>query len=806
MKRKSKYIGIVILIAALIAVIGYGIWYITVPTSDPEIIPKVEINYPDEEDEDGDGLKNQEEQKLGTNLVYQDTDEDGLGDYEEVHVHKTDPCKADTDKDGLADGVEVATELNPLKKKTDGKTIDADRIFDIAFEVEDCKLEVSGDANISNIYVGTSDYCNISNLPGTVSDLYEFYMEDMNFNKATVTFSYDDKKLANKKEDEKNLAIYQLLNNGTYKEVGGKVDVEKNTISVELKHFSKYFVADKTILNHDISTKVFLLLDNSGSMYNCFCQKPDCDGTSDICDKSDANDIEYKRVDMAKALIEQEIKNDVSFGIAKFTKDYMELKGGFNNTKKELLTSLDSIKTTKETFNGTYIANSIKEALNNFKEEDNSSRKFIVLLTDGETTENAGLFNWTTYDENNAIYDAQQKNVSIIVVGLGNSVDTEYLRKIAENTGGAYIYVNDSNALEKVHNIIHSQINYNMVDSDGDGVNDRILAADSGFDISKDALGFHNMSVELPYSLSDKEDEYINGGLCYGFSEFAQLYYADKLPLKASKVERHNGGGIFNPSMTQSEAANISSVEFFANTGKYANTEKDLSLFCPEVLECYNKYCNTAQKDRFERSGDKLLLSKELKDMFKEYKLFKIITKEVEGRWSVDKKKYTSYESLVITLDIDVSTLSGSEKDAYDVLSMIHNFWSEQNSERTKNDRVYSLNNTEEKTQAREEAFYTLIDDLKNGLIPIMSGPGHAINAIALYRDIENPQLFYLQCYNNSNPGTIQEVVIEQTKANKLALDIYDWLNDFSYKITDPENIFEEGENPVVDIDFIVIK
>ena len=61
MKRKSKYIGIFILIAALIAVIGYGIWYITVPTSDPEIIPKVEINYPDEEDEDGDGLKNQEQ-------------------------------------------------------------------------------------------------------------------------------------------------------------------------------------------------------------------------------------------------------------------------------------------------------------------------------------------------------------------------------------------------------------------------------------------------------------------------------------------------------------------------------------------------------------------------------------------------------------------------------------------------------------------------------------------------------------------------------------------------------------------------
>lgn len=744
MKKVKQFI---ILLAAAIGLgtLGYIIWLNSYEFIDPTGVVLQKVEYLNEGDEDKDGLTNKEEKEYGTNITYYDTDDDGIDDYSEIYVSKTNPLKEDSDGDSLLDGAEIAMGLDPLKKKTDGKTDDNRRKFNLEFKEGKCKLAVEGDANISNIHVGTLDICNISNLPGVTSELYEFYMEDMKFDKAIVSISYDDKLLEKNDRDENNLAIYQLLDNGTYKEVGGTVDTENNIISAELEHFSKYFVADRTVLKQKISKKVFLLLDNSGSMYSCYCQEPDCDGKSEICDAGDANDTDFKRVDMAKALIELGMEDDISFGLAKFTKNYMELKGGFNNTKESLIDSLESIKTTKETFNGTYIANAISGALSNFEETDDLNRKFIVLLTDGATTEGSGLFNWVTYDEDDAILDAQKKNVAIIVVGLGNSVDTEYLRKIAENTGGAYIYANDSEALEKVHKLINEQINYNMVDSDGDGINDRILVADSGFDVTKDSLYLKNPCVELTYDPYGKNANHIQGGFCYGISVFQQLYYSNKLPLKVSAVEEHNGAGplAFNPPIIKSVSADISSVRFFANEGKYSNTKQNLIEF--KGFEKYTEWFTASMTEKFERSetdSDKLVIAKKYRKFFENSALYKPVEKTLDKEliWEGDKKPFTKYIEPVFTFNVDTSKLNEEELETYNVLLMLHNYWAEQKSKRVKNDRIYNLNNAELKESTREDAFYMLIDDLKNGIIPMMSGPAHTINATALYRDIENPK------------------------------------------------------------------
>jgi hypothetical protein len=73
------------------------------------------------EDADGDGLSNQQEYALGTDLENPDTDGDGLSDYDEVVVYGTDPLLADTDGDGLDDYAEVILHgTNPLLVDTDG--------------------------------------------------------------------------------------------------------------------------------------------------------------------------------------------------------------------------------------------------------------------------------------------------------------------------------------------------------------------------------------------------------------------------------------------------------------------------------------------------------------------------------------------------------------------------------------------------------------------------------------------------------------------------------------------------------------
>jgi hypothetical protein len=64
-------------------------------------------------DSDGDGLTNAEELEAGTSSTKADTDEDGLGDREEVKVYGTDPRRTDTDGDGYLDGAEVKSGYNP---------------------------------------------------------------------------------------------------------------------------------------------------------------------------------------------------------------------------------------------------------------------------------------------------------------------------------------------------------------------------------------------------------------------------------------------------------------------------------------------------------------------------------------------------------------------------------------------------------------------------------------------------------------------------------------------------------------------
>ena len=71
-------------------------------------------------DPDGDGLTNEEELSLGTDPQAEDTDDDGLTDFDEVVNLDTDPLVADTDEDGLDDGDEVKGGTDPLDDDTDG--------------------------------------------------------------------------------------------------------------------------------------------------------------------------------------------------------------------------------------------------------------------------------------------------------------------------------------------------------------------------------------------------------------------------------------------------------------------------------------------------------------------------------------------------------------------------------------------------------------------------------------------------------------------------------------------------------------
>ncbi|HAT03759.1 MAG TPA: hypothetical protein DCS29_03235 [Candidatus Magasanikbacteria bacterium] len=65
-------------------------------------------------DKDEDGLTDEEEQRLGTNVWEPDSDGDGLPDKVEIEKYKTDPMKPDSDGDTYWDGLEITNGYNPL--------------------------------------------------------------------------------------------------------------------------------------------------------------------------------------------------------------------------------------------------------------------------------------------------------------------------------------------------------------------------------------------------------------------------------------------------------------------------------------------------------------------------------------------------------------------------------------------------------------------------------------------------------------------------------------------------------------------
>ena len=78
------------------------------------------IDFGFEEDTDEDGLSDWEEWGIyGTNPNTNDTDGDGLSDPNEIRVYNTDPKNPDTDNDGLDDGDEIEAGSNPHHPDTD---------------------------------------------------------------------------------------------------------------------------------------------------------------------------------------------------------------------------------------------------------------------------------------------------------------------------------------------------------------------------------------------------------------------------------------------------------------------------------------------------------------------------------------------------------------------------------------------------------------------------------------------------------------------------------------------------------------
>ncbi len=96
-----------------------------------------------------------------------DSDNDGLGDYDELHIYHTDPANADTDGDGYGDAEEVRSSYSPLVTGKRMEEVDSDQdslndALEIALGTDLGNADSDGDG----INDGTEAYAGFNPLKG----------------------------------------------------------------------------------------------------------------------------------------------------------------------------------------------------------------------------------------------------------------------------------------------------------------------------------------------------------------------------------------------------------------------------------------------------------------------------------------------------------------------------------------------------------------------------------------------------------------------------------------------------------------
>ena len=413
------------------------------------------------EDFDGDGLTNIEEYLLNTNPYDKDTDGDLLSDADEINKYKTDPLKEDTDGDGLVDGDEITHSMDPLKSDTLGDGIpDGDRIFEISIQSDssdDNSVKPRLEVELSGNQIGSLDIQKIKNddaflndtIPGYLGNAYDFSL-DGNPNEAILSFDIDSKYF----EDEGfTPAIYYWdSDNQTLIELPNQ-ELNGHTISVRLPHFSSYIVLDKNKFNvsvlqyeilaptdsemQNIAFDIALSLDESGSIsiYDYATMKKLC---ADLIGKLSEND------NVSVYTYDDSIRTIVEF------------------TDKE--TAIQYILDLSQHRGDTSVYDALKTAIGDLVKLDDTNTKIVVTLTDGDDNR--------SYATSDSIIEyAKSNNVVVYTVGVGSYVNTNELKKIAENTGGQYYNTSNFDELSGVFDRLVTDSDL-YKDSDGDGISD----------------------------------------------------------------------------------------------------------------------------------------------------------------------------------------------------------------------------------------------------------------------------------------------------------------------------------------------
>lgn len=706
-----------------------------------------EVNLNSDEDLDFDGLTNKEEKKNKTNPELADSDMDGLDDKYEIETSKTDPNKSDTDGDGLSDYDEIELKLNPLKADSKGDgTKDGNRKLTYDYSQNNLKLTITGTGNIASTLAEINNNTKISNKKGLINKLYTFHTEGK-LSEATVTIPYTDSELSQYGLKEENLTIYYYnQKTSKYEKINTTIDKENNTLTATLKHFSNYVVGDSELAKESTSTQVLFILDNSWSMYTNeqYKKYTGKDYTGGLFDSSelDGFDAEGVRFTLTSNLVNKLSKKNFQLGLSEFRRDYknaLKIGSDAKSITSKLSTMMGSFITSTE---GTNITNALTNGINEFTSD--SDYRYIILLTDGQDSSLAS-------NTQKIISKANDKDVKICSIGFGGGSYNIELSNISNGTGCKFYSSGNASGLTELFANVDSELNDDLVDIDGDNESDGILIADSGFIVNRDGFSFSNYTSNLA------------GGHCYGMATFAELYYKQRLPLTMSSK---------TVGEDTSYAYDLTNTYFKNNSSLYdfrLKTNELKHIFGFEYFE------EEMPSDYMTLNKNKLVYADKYKKEITDSKLYDLqevktgLTKAQQlEKWGVN---YKTTDDIVLNED-KMQKSSTIENEDKQLFNAIYTSFIKQNTDRkysSGSDFVTWARNalgTEIIMDSGEAGFINILKTRLQDKDPVtisstFSGGQHAINAISLVQDIDNPNHYYIGVYDNNYPGEKRYVDLE---------------------------------------------
>lgn len=712
-------------------------------SSEEELLLEEHIDPNSDEDLDLDGLTNREETEYQTNLLSSDSDLDGLDDYYEINVSKTDPNKKDTDTDGLSDYDEIELNLDPLNSdsKQDGMK-DGERTLTYTKNIDNVSLTITGTGNIASSIIETQGNTKISEKNGLIDKLYSLYTAGT-INNATITINYTDQELKQYGLNEDTLSIfYYNESTSQYEKIDTVQDKEKNTLTATLDHFSYYVVGDANEVQETSSSQVLFILDNSWSMYSNE-QYEEITGKEYFGEPLDGFDKEGLRFQLTGNLIDRLGKKNYQIGLSEFRSDYknaVEIGNSIDNIKETLNSMNGNFITSTE---GTNINNALTKGMREFS--DDSDNKYIVILTDGQDTK------LSESRIQNIIETATKNDIKICTVGFGDASYNVALSNIANGTGCKFYSSSNALGLTELFESISAELDDNLVDLNGDSEVDGILSADSGFVVNRDGFSFPNYGTNLS-----------GGGHCYGMATFAELYYKKVLPLKMDAITLKN---------VQSYPYDLNGT-YFENYSNLYDYKLQTNLL--KYTFGHDYFGEETPSDLRTLSDTRLLFNEVYKNEIEAGNMYDIIETETSlspeqqlAHWGVN---YESAESIQLNEDKmqESSTISNDDLQLFNAIYA--GFIRQQDTVEYSSgmDIILWLRNalgTEEISYNGRAGFINILTTrLNNKEAPVISssytGGFHAINAISLIQSTSNPNEYSIGVYDNNYPGEKRYVKI----------------------------------------------